>query len=130
MVRQSDLFGALSAGERFDVIYWNSNFVEAPQDFVNASDLHHAFFDPGYDTHRRYLLQAPYHLTERGRLLLGFSDLRQLGAAACGVQRRRLDRQVLRAQRCQLETSIEFQLVELRPADGGPWTQASVGGQR
>ena len=30
-VRHSDLFDALSAGERFDVIYWNSNFVEAPQ---------------------------------------------------------------------------------------------------
>jgi release factor glutamine methyltransferase len=71
-VRHSDLFDALSADERFDLIYWNSNFVEAPSDFVNASDLHHAFFDPGYETHRRYLLQAPYHLSERGRLLLGF----------------------------------------------------------
>lgn len=124
-VRHSDLFGALSAGERFDLIYWNSNFVEAPGDFVNASDLHHAFFDPGYETHRRYLLQAPYHLSKRGRLLLGFSDLgswEQLRTACAAAG---LTAEVLRAQQCQLETSIEFQLVELRPADGGPWTQTA-----
>ena len=121
-VRHSDLFDALSADDRFDLIYWNSNFVEAPADFVNASDLHHAFFDPGYETHRRYLLEAPLHLSEQGRLLLGFSDLgswEQL-STACGAAG--LTAEILRAKRCQLETSIEFQLVELRPADGGPWT--------
>ena len=122
-VRHSDLFDALSAGERFDLIYWNSNFVEAPSDFVNASDLHHAFFDPGYETHRRYLLQAPYHLSERGRLLLGFSDLGSWEHLRTACSAAGLTAEVLRAQRCQLETSIEFQLVELRPADGGPWTK-------
>jgi release factor glutamine methyltransferase len=127
-VRHSDLFDALPADERFDVIYWNSNFVEAPSDFVNASDLHHAFFDPGYETHRRYLLEAPYHLSERGRLLLGFSDLGSWEQLRAACDAAGLTAEVLRAQRCQLEISIEFQLVELRPADGGPWTQARVGG--
>ena len=125
-VRHSDLFDALSPGERFDLIYWNSNFVEAPEDFVNTSDLHHAFFDPGYETHRRYLLEAPRYLTESGRLLLGFSDLgswEQL-RTACGAAG--LTAEVLQAKRCQLETSIEFQLLELRPADGGPWTRTCV----
>ena len=122
-VRHSDLFDALSAGERFDLIYWNSNFVEAPSDFVNASDLHHAFFDPGYETHHRYLLQAPYHLSERGRLLLGFSELGSWEHLRTACDAAGLTAEVLRAQRCQLETSIEFQLVELRPADGGPWTK-------
>jgi release factor glutamine methyltransferase len=122
-VRQSDLFDALSAGERFDLIYWNSNFVEAPQDFVNASDLHHAFFDPGYETHRRYLLQAPRHLREGGRLLLGFSDLGNWEQLQTACDAAGLTTEVLRAKRCQLETSIEFQLMELRPADGGPWRQ-------
>ena len=122
-VRHSDLFDALSAGERFDLIYWNSNFVEAPSDFVNASDLHHAFFDPGYETHRRYLLQAPYYLRERGRLLLGFSELGSWEHLRTACDAAGLTAEVLRAQRCQLETSIEFQLVELRPSDGGPWTK-------
>lgn len=130
VVHQSDLFDALSADERFDVIYWNSNFVEAPQEFVNASDLHHAFFDPGYETHRRYLLQAPYHLSERGRLLLGFSDLGSWEQLRAACDAAGLTAEVLRAQQCQLEISIEFQLVELRPADGRPWTQARAGGQR
>jgi release factor glutamine methyltransferase len=121
-VRRSDLFDALSAGERFDLIYWNSNFVEAPKDFVNASDLHHAFFDPGYETHRRYLLQAPYHLSQRGRLLLGFSDLGSWEQLRTACDSAGLTAEVLHAQRCQLETSIEFQLVELRPADRVPWT--------
>jgi release factor glutamine methyltransferase len=129
-VRQSDLFDSLSAEERFDLIYWNSNFVEAPQDFVNASDLHHAFFDPGYETHRRYLMQAPHHLTERGRLLLGFSDLGSWEELRAACSAAGLTAEILCAQRCQLETSIEFQLVELRPADGGPWTRVPVGGQR
>jgi release factor glutamine methyltransferase len=121
-VRHSDLFDAVSAGERFDLIYWNSNFVEAPQGFVNATDLHHAFFDPGYDTHRRYLMQAPGHLSQRGRLLLGFSDLGSWTELRTACDGAGLTAEILRTQRCQLETSIEFQLVELRPADGGPWT--------
>jgi release factor glutamine methyltransferase len=114
VVHQSDLFDALSADERFDVIYWNSNFVEAPSDFVNASDLHHAFFDPGYETHRRYLLEAPRHLSEGGRLLLGFSDLGSWEQLRTACDDAGLTAEVLRAKRCQLEISIEFQLLELR----------------
>jgi len=129
-VRHSDLFDALSADERFDVIYWNSNFVEAPSDFVNASDLHHAFFDPGYETHRRYLLEARHHLSEGGRLLLGFSDLGSWDQLRTACDDAGLAAEILHAQQCQLETTIEFQLVELRPADGGRQPQTSVVGQR
>jgi release factor glutamine methyltransferase len=117
-VRHSDLFGGLSPDERFDVIYWNSNFVEAPGDFVNASDLHHAFFDPGYETHRRYLLEAPRHLSEGGRLLLGFSDMGSWEHLRTACDAAGLTTEVLRAQRCQLEISIEFQLVGLKSAGG------------
>ena len=74
-VRQSDLFDALGPAEKFDVIFWNSNFAEPPADFVNSTDLHHAFFDPQYDTHRRFAAEAPARLTERGRLLLGFTSI-------------------------------------------------------
>ncbi|MFW6725139.1 methyltransferase [Streptomyces sp. MAR4 CNY-716] len=113
-VLQSDLFAALGADERFDLIYWNSNFAEPPEGFVNETDLHHAFFDPGYDAHRRFLRQAPDRLTPGGRALLGFSSignvrlLRQLATEAGG------ELTLLRSQSRDLGTVvIEFQMWEL-----------------
>src|SRR5436305_3315557 len=52
-VLHSDLFAALDPAERFDLVYWNSNFIEAPADFANDTELHHSFFDPGYSAHHR-----------------------------------------------------------------------------
>lgn len=119
-VRHSDLFDALGPDERFDTIYWNSNFVLVPDEYEPASELEHAFFDPGYEAHRRFVAQGPRHLRRGGRLLLGFSDkgswpqLRSACAAAGLVA------DVVRAQRVELEVAIEFQLVELRPDPAGP----------
>lgn len=114
----SDLFSALGPDERFDLIYWNSNFAEAPDDFVNETDLHHSFFDPSYDAHRRFAQEAPGHLTESGRLLLGFSSIgnSELLADICAQACLAVD--VLRAERRSPdpETTMEFQLLELRPA--------------
>jgi release factor glutamine methyltransferase len=73
-VRQGDLFQVLEPEERFDTIFWNSNFVHVPDDYVFAADYHRAFCDPGYRTHSRFLREAPRHLAARGRLLLGFSS--------------------------------------------------------
>jgi release factor glutamine methyltransferase len=114
----SDLFSALTPDERFDLIYWNSNFAEAPDDFVNETDLHHAFFDPRYDAHRRFAQEAPGHLTDGGRLLLGFSSIgnRALLAEVCAHAGLTVD--VLRTERRSPDpdTTLEFQLLELRPA--------------
>jgi release factor glutamine methyltransferase len=74
-VLRSDMFAGLEADTRFDVIFWNSNYVEAPPDFVYETELHRAFFDAGYQSHRAYLSGARPHLEDGGRLLLGFSDL-------------------------------------------------------
>jgi release factor glutamine methyltransferase len=74
-VLHSDLFDALETGERFDVIFWNSNFIEPPAGFEHNSELSAAIFDPNYATHRRFLRSAPRRLNENGRLLLGFSNL-------------------------------------------------------
>ena len=74
-VMRSDLFTALPAADRFDLIFWNSSFAEPPDEFVNQTDLHHAFFDPGYSAHQRYLAGAAKHLTPDGRLMLGFSSV-------------------------------------------------------
>ncbi len=119
-VRHGDLFGPFSADERFDVVYWNSNFSEAPDRAAGTSPLQRALFDPGYETHRRFFEQAPAHVAPRGQLLLGFADigngerLRQLaglsGLAVRTVRVRRL-----------AQPPVEYQLLELFPEGGRPW---------
>jgi release factor glutamine methyltransferase len=114
-VLRSDLFDGLGPDERFDTIYWNSNFVEAPADFVPETELHHALFDPSYRTHARYVAEGPGRLTPGGRLLLGFTDLGSRDVlddlcAAAGLQV-----EVLRAASRTVEITIEYQLLELRP---------------
>lgn len=76
-VLRSDLFAALPADARFDVVFWNSNFIEPPEDFRdgNAGDIADAIFDPGYETHWTFLAEGRSRLNRSGRLLLGFSTL-------------------------------------------------------
>ncbi|WP_245936155.1 50S ribosomal protein L11 methyltransferase [Streptomyces cahuitamycinicus] len=75
----SDLFSALDPDERFDTIYWHSNFVLAPDRYRYQSVHEAAYVDPGYQAHGRYLVEAPLRLTEGGRALLQFSDRGDLG---------------------------------------------------
>ena len=116
-VLRSDLFSALDPVEKFDVIFWNSNFAEPPADFVNSTDLHHAFFDPGYEAHRRFVAEAPGRLAERGRLLLGFTSIGNsaLLTELCADVGLRLE--VLRSAQRQVgpNTVLEFQILELKP---------------
>jgi release factor glutamine methyltransferase len=112
-VAHSDLFDALDAGERFDLIFWNSNYIEAHPDAVNETELHHALFDPGFEAHRRFLAEAPQHLTVGGRVLLGFSDIGSWAAlrrlcrdAGCRVE-------LLRWEQRQQNQPVEFQLLEI-----------------
>lgn len=110
---QGDMFDSLDPDERFDSIFWNSNFVEVPADFANTSELHHAFFDPGYGAHRRFVRQAPRRLNAGGHLLLGFSDLgnRRLLDELCNQAG--LTITTLISERRSLEVTVEFQLLEL-----------------
>lgn len=116
-VVRSDLFDALQPDDRFDLVFWNSNFVEPPAGHANEGGFDHAFFDPGYRTHERFLREAPRYLAASGRLLLGFSDLGNWPlleelAAASGFELA-----VVRAETRPTEIQIEFQLVELLPID-------------
>jgi release factor glutamine methyltransferase len=70
----SDLFTGLPESDRFDVIYWNSPFVEAPADHRYEGGIDYAALDAGYRTHRRFFAEAGRHLTDGGRIYLGFSD--------------------------------------------------------
>ncbi|WP_254802883.1 methyltransferase domain-containing protein [Kitasatospora sp. SUK 42] len=69
-----DLFLGLEPEERFDVVFWSSNYVLAPAEYSYRSAHERAYVDPGYHAHRRYLAEAPLRTTSTGRALLHFSD--------------------------------------------------------
>ncbi|MBE8471481.1 methyltransferase domain-containing protein [Streptomyces justiciae] len=69
-----DLFSGLDAGERFDTVFWSSNYVLGPDHYEYRSAHERVYVDAGYRTHRRYLEQAPLRTTSGGRALLHFSS--------------------------------------------------------
>ncbi|MEV5433843.1 methyltransferase [Streptomyces sp. NPDC052701] len=92
----SDLFSGVG-DERFDTIFWSSNYVLAPEDYLYRSLHEYAYVDPGYRAHRRYLTQAPDRLAPGGAALLHFSgrgDIEELHriAGACGRELRTVRR--------------------------------------
>ncbi|ONI78071.1 SAM-dependent methyltransferase [Actinosynnema sp. ALI-1.44] len=115
-VLRSDLFSELEPGEEFDLIYWNSNFAEAPADFANETDLHHAFFDPSYRAHSEFVAQAPRYLSPGGRLMLGFSNIGNTALLTELCADVGLELCTYRSERRQVDqrTTVEFQLLELR----------------
>jgi release factor glutamine methyltransferase len=120
-VAQSDLFAALDPSERFDVMFWNSNYIEMDPDFENATELHHALYDPGFETHRRFLAEAPWHLADAGRVLLGFSDIGSWTTLRALCAELGLTIAVLRSECRRQNQPVEFQLLEITgfPAPGG-----------
>ncbi|MER6997626.1 class I SAM-dependent methyltransferase [Streptomyces sp. NPDC000410] len=76
----SDLFSGLGDAERFDTVFWSSNYVLGPDNYEYASVHERAYVDTGYRAHRRYLEQAPRWITEGGRALLHFSSRGDLPA--------------------------------------------------
>ncbi|SDN52710.1 methyltransferase [Geodermatophilus sp. DSM 45219] len=115
-VLQSDLFDALPPGRRYDRIYWNSGFVELPSQYVCSTDLHRAFFDPGYEGHRRFIRQGRELLADGGSMLLGFSSIGSwpLLREICGECA--TDVRVLQSARRRPDgVDVDFQLLELRP---------------
>ncbi|MEU7043256.1 methyltransferase [Streptomyces varsoviensis] len=119
-VLHSDLFTALPPDAAFDVVFWNSNYVEPPADYPLDTMLHHAFFDPGYAAHERFLAEAPARLTPGGRLLLGFSDVGNQERLRRLCDTYGLGLSTLRSEVRELHMTVEFQLLELTPARRRP----------
>lgn len=122
---RGDMFDGLGPEDRFDLIFWNSPFIDpGTDDGPSARPVHddmreqlrQAVFDPGYRAHRRYFTEAGARLTAGGRLLLGFSSLgdhdmlRRLAADA-GYRI-----SVLRTSG-NLVRGVDYQLLELVPDD-------------
>lgn len=88
----SDLFSGLG-GERFDTVFWSSNYVRAPDTYSYGSIHEAAYVDPGYRAHRRFLTDGPDAVAADGRVLLHFSDRGDVArlyeiAAECGRELR------------------------------------------
>ncbi|MEJ8642042.1 methyltransferase [Streptomyces sp. MS1.HAVA.3] len=112
-VLHSDLYDALAPGAQFDLVFWNSNVICAPQEFVYTRPMQHAIFDRGYAAHHRYLREGLTRLTGSGRLFLGFNSLGDADrlnslAAQCGVRLTERNRTTRRAG----EVPVTFQLLE------------------
>lgn len=116
-VLRSDLFDALLPDDRFDAVFWNVPWTFVEQDFDLKSGLHQAVFDPGYQGQTRYLAEARRHLTDRGRLLLGTSDLgdRELLGELAARQGLRVET-LRRVRRIEVVRVMEYHLLELHPA--------------
>lgn len=115
----SDLFSGLTEDQRFDTVFWSSNYVLAPESYEYKSVHERAYVDTGYRAHRRYLEQAPGWLAPGGAVLLHFSDrgdpaaLHRI-AEECGRELR-----VLRSVRVREgeygEDMVEHMLVQVLP---------------
>jgi release factor glutamine methyltransferase len=116
-VLHSDLFDALEVGERFDVIFWNSNFIEPPAAFDHNSELSAAIFDPNYATHQRFLQSAPHRLNENGRLLLGFSNLGNKELLNKLSSDAGLRVQTIRSSKPTLPTGMRYEILEFLPCE-------------
>jgi release factor glutamine methyltransferase len=69
--RVSDVFSAVAAEERFDLIFWNWPYVAAQRN--EADPLECSVFDPTYESIGRYLRDARAHRSPQGRVMLSFS---------------------------------------------------------
>ncbi|AWI29963.1 methyltransferase domain-containing protein [Streptomyces sp. ICN441] len=69
-----DLFDPLEPAEPFDLVFWNTPFIEAPESRPYAGQIERAVFDPGYGTVRRFFRDVVPHLAPDARVYLGTSE--------------------------------------------------------
>lgn len=72
--RCSNLYSAVRPGERFDGIYWNPPFLDAPSDSVDGSLWHETMFDPNFHKLRGFLSGALELLAPGGHVYLWFGE--------------------------------------------------------
>ncbi|MER7762583.1 methyltransferase domain-containing protein [Streptomyces sp. NPDC097619] len=124
-----DLFDALAPEERFDTVYWHSNFVLAPEDHEYEHAHDRAYVDPGYRAHERYLAQGPRRLTPGGRQLLHFSDRGDLDLLHSLAARHGRALHLLDSLRdTDGEDTVEHLLFEVRAAESGAGAGRVSGG--
>jgi release factor glutamine methyltransferase len=113
-----DMFAALAPGARYDTIFWNSSFVDAPSGAVSGGVLEAAFFDPDYAAHASFLRDAREHLAPGGRLLLGFASLGNRERLAALAARHAWKPCVTRAVTTETaHGTVRYELIHFEPID-------------
>lgn len=116
--RCGNLFSALDPAERFDVIYWHSNYVRAPGGYRPRSLHELAYVDPAYTTHRRFLTEAPRWLAPGGSVLMHFSSRGDLaGLLRLAGERGRNIRMLRYCTIAEGDDEVEHMLLEISPAE-------------
>lgn len=113
----------VDADEQFDLVYWNSPFMDPGVTSTGSPDhvralLQRSVFDPGYRLHARFLGGARNRLREGGRLLLGFSDLGNWEILTVLAEREGYSPIVVKDSG-ELVDGIRYQLLELVSAEKG-----------
>ncbi|WP_412077736.1 methyltransferase domain-containing protein [Streptomyces xanthophaeus] len=115
----SDLFSGLVESERFDTIFWSSNYVLAPESYEYKSVHERAYVDAGYRAHRRYMEQVLRWLTPNGSALLHFSDRGDVPALHRIAQECGRELRTLRTHRVREgeygDDVVEHMLLEILP---------------
>jgi len=114
-VRLGDVYDSLTPEERYDVIFWNSPFVLLENE-QQLSDLERSAFDIGYAAHERFISQARQHLTERGRLFIGFSKtLGDYGRLQQLAEKYGYEIRPVREAESVEKHAVHFEMLELVP---------------
>ncbi|MET9962719.1 class I SAM-dependent methyltransferase [Streptomyces sp. NPDC006326] len=115
----SDLFSGLREEERFDLVFWSSNYVMGPESYEYKSVHERAYVDTGYQTHRRYLEQSVHWTAPGGRVLLHFSDRGDLAALHEIADACRRELETVASCRVREgeygEDMVEHMLIEIKP---------------
>ncbi|GGS83761.1 MULTISPECIES: methyltransferase domain-containing protein [Streptomyces] len=115
----SDLFSGLREQERFDTVFWSSNYVMGPAGYEYKTVHERAYVDTGYQAHRRFVEQAVHWTAPGGRVLLHFSDRGDLPALYdiaddCGRELVTVAGRRVREGEYG-EDMVEHMLIEIRP---------------
>jgi len=85
-VRKGNLFNSVKKDEKFDLIIANIPFVDHPaEEFYE-----HWVYDPGYRAHRELLGNVKDYLNDKGRLLMAFASLGDIGFIEQQIQKNNL----------------------------------------
>ena len=113
--RVSNLFSEIGEDEKFDLIFWNSSFVDGG-DIDDDQNLDVAIYDVGYQAHEQFLKESKQYLRSGGRVMLGFTDLGSLGKLSEIAKRLNLSISILRCAHAETQyRGISFQLLEILP---------------
>ncbi len=70
---QSDVFGCIKIGQKFDLIFWNSPYLDHAH--TNRSELmNYMVSDPNYKAHENYVTHGLKFLKPNGKLMLMISE--------------------------------------------------------